>query len=219
MVMSKRRIVALKCLVWVGCLAPLMRLIIRAFGGRLTANPIEFITLSTGTWTLVFLLATLSITPLRKLTGLAWLVKFRRLIGLFAFFYVSLHFLTYIWLDKFFDLEAMVKDVIKRPFITAGFFAFLLLIPLAATSTAASIRWLGGRNWQWLHRAIYVSASSAVIHFWWKVKADTLQPKIYAAILAILLGYRVVSWMRRGHLRNKGAKPSKRELIGITPVP
>ncbi len=203
MAVTKGRIAALKCLVWAACLAPLARLIIRAIEGRLTANPIEFITLSTGTWTLVFLLATLGITPLRRLTGLPWLIKLRRLIGLFAFFYGSLHFLTYIWLDKFFDLGDMVKDVAKRPFITAGFFAFLLLIPLAATSTAASIRLLGGRKWQLLHRAIYVSAASAVVHFWWKVKADTRQPKIYAAVLAILLGYRAMSWMMRLRLNKK----------------
>ncbi len=192
--MTKRKILILKCLVWVACLAPLGRLVYRGFAGRLTANPIEFITLSTGTWTLAFILVTLSVTPLRKLTGLAWLIKFRRLIGLFAFFYACLHFLTFVWLDKFFDLSDMVKDVIKRPFITAGFFAFLLLIPLAATSTAWAIRKMGGRNWQLLHRIIYLSAAAAVVHFWWKVKADTRQPLIYATILGVLLLYRVSAW-------------------------
>jgi sulfoxide reductase heme-binding subunit YedZ len=191
---TKRKILILKCLVWVACLAPLGRLVYRGFAGRLTANPIEFITLSTGTWTLAFILVTLSVTPLRKLTGLAWLIKFRRLIGLFAFFYACLHFLTFVWLDKFFDLSDMVKDVIKRPFITAGFFAFLLLIPLAATSTAWAIRKMGGRNWQLLHRIIYLSAAAAVVHFWWKVKADTRQPLIYATILGVLLLYRVSAW-------------------------
>jgi sulfoxide reductase heme-binding subunit YedZ len=176
---------------------PLARLIWKGLHDGLGANPIEFITLSTGTWTLVFLLATLAITPLRKLTGQAWLIRFRRLIGLFAFFYAALHFTTYIWLDKFFDFSEMLKDVAKRPFITAGFTAFLLLIPLAATSTAGSIRRLGGRNWQLLHRLIYVSALSAVVHFWWKVKADTRQPAIYAAILAVLLGCRIIVWGRR----------------------
>ena len=202
--MTKRKIRLLKCLVWAGCLAPLARLLVRALTGRLTANPIEFITLSTGTWTLVFLLVTLSVTPLRRLTGRAWLIKFRRLIGLFAFFYGCLHFLIYIWLDKFFDVSDMVKDVIKRPFITAGFFAFLLLIPLAATSTAGAIRRLGGSRWQLLHRAIYVSAASAVIHFWWKVKADTRQPRIYASILAVLLLYRVAAWLVR---RSRNSRP------------
>jgi sulfoxide reductase heme-binding subunit YedZ len=202
--MTKRKVRLLKCLVWAGCLAPLARLLVRALTGRLTANPIEFITLSTGTWTLIFLLVTLSVTPLRRLTGRAWLIKFRRLIGLFAFFYGCLHFMTYIWLDKFFDVSDMVKDVIKRPFITAGFFAFLLLIPLAATSTAGAIRRLGGSRWQLLHRAIYVSAASAVIHFWWKVKADTRQPRIYASMLAVLLLVRVAAWLVR---RSRNSRP------------
>jgi len=188
---TRRRILILKCLVWAACLAPAGRLVFRGAAGRLTANPIEFITLSTGTWTLVFLLATLSVTPLRKLTGLSWLIRFRRLIGLFAFFYGCLHFTAYVWLDKFFDIPEMVKDVLKRPFITAGFCAFLLLIPLAATSTAGSIRRLGGRNWQLLHRAIYLSAVCAVVHFWWKVKADVREPAIYAAVLVALLLLRV----------------------------
>jgi sulfoxide reductase heme-binding subunit YedZ len=203
---TKRKILALKLMLWTACLAPLGRLVYRGLMGRLTANPIEFITLSTGTWTLVFLLVTLSITPLRKLTGLAWLIKFRRLIGLFAFFYAFLHFITYIWLDKFFDFSDMVKDVIKRPFITAGFFAFLLLIPLAATSTTSAIRKLGGRNWQLLHRAIYLSAAAAVVHFWWKVKADTREPAIYAAVLGVLLLYRVAAWGLRRHARHAGAQ-------------
>jgi sulfoxide reductase heme-binding subunit YedZ len=191
---TKRKIQALKCVVWIAALAPLARLGYRGYAGRLTANPIEFITLSTGTWTLVFLLLTLTITPLRKLTGLSRLIKFRRLIGLFAFFYGTLHFLTYIWLDQFFDVSAMSKDIAKRPFITAGFFAFVLLIPLAATSTAHSIRLLGGRRWQLVHRAVYISAVAAVVHFWWKVKADTRQPRIYASVLAILLLYRLIAW-------------------------
>ena len=214
--MTKRKILLLKCLVWMGCLAPLGRLIVRGLTGRLTANPIEFITLSTGTWTLVFLLVTLSITPLRRITGLAWLVKFRRLIGLFAFFYVSLHFMTYVWLDKFFAVSDMIKDVIKRPFITAGFFASLLLIPLAATSTTASIRWLGGKKWQLLHRAIYLSTASAVIHFWWKVKADTREPRIYASILAVLLLYRVVAWWLR---RSRDSRPALQRPAQSASVP
>jgi sulfoxide reductase heme-binding subunit YedZ len=129
---------------------------------------------------------------MRKISGMNWLIRLRRPIGLFAFFYALLHFTTYVWLDKFFDVVDMVKDVAKRPFITAGFSAFLLLIPLAATSTTASMRRLG-RKWQLLHRLIYISAVAAVVHFWWKVKADTRTPAIYASILAILLLYRVVS--------------------------
>lgn len=212
--MTRRKILILKCLVWAACLAPLGRLLYRGFTGRLTANPIEFITLSTGTWTLVFILTTLSVTPLRKITGLAWLIRFRRLIGLFAFFYACLHFTTYVWLDKFFDLSDMLKDVVKRPFITAGFSAFLMLIPLAATSTARAIRRMGGRNWQLLHRIIYLSAIAAVIHFWWKVKADTRQPLIYAAILAVLLVYRAAVWglarrARRIDVKRPGADVPK----------
>ncbi len=198
----------LKVLVWLFCLAPLSRLVWKGFHDGLGANPIEFITLSTGTWTLVLLLASLSITPLRRLTGISWLIRFRRLVGLFAFFYAAIHFTTYIWLDKFFDLREMLKDVAKRPFITAGFFAFLLLVALAATSTAGSIRRLGGRKWQILHRVVYLSACSAVIHFWWKVKADTRQPAIYAAILAGLLGYRFLYWIRHRQIRSV---PASRE--------
>jgi methionine sulfoxide reductase heme-binding subunit len=197
---TRRKLLAFKGMIWLAALAPLGRLVFRGIFGSLTANPIEFITLSTGTWTLVFLLATLSITPLRRLTGLAWLIKFRRLIGLFAFFYACLHFTTYVWLDKFFDVSEMIKDIAKRPFITAGFMAFVLLIPLAATSTAGAIRRMGGKNWQLLHRAIYVSSASAVLHFWWKVKADTRGPMIFASVLAVLLSYRVASWMWRRHL-------------------
>jgi methionine sulfoxide reductase heme-binding subunit len=191
---AKPKIVVLKSLIWLVSLAPLARLVYRGALGRLTANPIEFITLSTGTWALVFLLATLVVTPLRRITGLAWLIQFRRLIGMFSFFYASLHFITYIWLDKFFDVVEMIRDVAKRPFITAGFSAFLLLIPLAATSTAGWIRRLGGRRWQLLHRLIYPAALAAVLHFWWKVKADTRVPMIYAAILALLLLYRLGNW-------------------------
>ena len=183
--------------VWVLCLIPLVRLVWKGLHAGLGANPIEFITLSTGIWTLTFLMATLAITPIRTLTRQSWLIRYRRLIGLFAFFYGTLHFSTYVWLDKFFDVPEMVKDVFKRPFITAGFFAFLLLIPLAATSTAASIRRLGGRRWQWLHRLIYLSATSAVVHFWWKVKADTRIPFVYASILAALLAYRLIAWRVR----------------------
>jgi sulfoxide reductase heme-binding subunit YedZ len=198
---TKQKIFTLKLLVWLACLAPLARLAYRGAAGRLTANPIEFITLSTGTWTLVFLLATLSITPLRKITGLSRLIRFRRMVGLFAFFYACLHFTTYIWLDKFFDFPEMVKDVVKRPFITAGFFAFLLLIPLAVTSTSGWMRRLGGRRWQLLHRLVYLSAASAVLHFWWKVKADTRVPAIYAGILAALLLFRICAWAVRRRRR------------------
>ena len=170
---------------------PLTMLLYKGVTGSLGANPIEFITLSTGTWTLVFLLCTLGVTPLRRVTAQPWLIRLRRLLGLFAFFYASLHFVTYVWLDKFFDLSDMLKDVMKRRFITAGFLAFVLLVPLAATSTAWAIRKMGGRSWRLLHRLIYVSAIAGVVHFWWKVKADTRWPAVYASVLALLLAYRL----------------------------
>jgi sulfoxide reductase heme-binding subunit YedZ len=201
-----------KTAIWLLCLAPLIRLVWKGFHDGLGANPIEFVTLSTGTWTLVLLLVSLSVTPLRRLTGISWLIRFRRLIGLFAFFYAVLHFTTYIWLDKFFDLSEAVKDVARRPFITAGFFAFLLLIPLAATSTAGSIRRLGGRKWQLLHRLVYVSGASAVLHFWWKVKADTRLPAVYAAALAILLAYRLLYWTRHRQARIIPAKTAEPQV-------
>jgi methionine sulfoxide reductase heme-binding subunit len=207
--MSSRKILLLKIAVWIGCFVPLGRLLYKGWTGGLGANPIEFITLSTGTWTLIFLLATLSITPLRKLTGQSWLIRIRRLIGLFAFFYASLHFTTYVWLDKFFDFQEMAQDVMKRRFITAGFLAFTLLVPLAMTSTTWAVRELGGKNWQRLHRLIYLSAVSAVIHFWWKVKADVREPAIYAAILGGLLLLRLAITARE-----KYRKPSRRLKSG-----
>lgn len=183
-----------KPVVFLACLIPLGLLGWRAYQGNLGANPIEVITHSTGDWTMRFLLMTLAITPLRKLIGLNWLVRFRRMLGLFAFFYGLLHFTTYVWLDKFFDFHAMVKDVGKRPFITAGFTGFVLLIPLAVTSTAGWIRRLGGRRWQLLHRLIYFSALAGVIHYFWLVKADLRKPLQYAVILALLMAWRVATW-------------------------
>ena len=185
----------LKAALFLASLIPLIRLSWYGYSSQLGANPIEFITRSLGTWTLVFLLITLSITPLRKLSGWSWLIKLRRMAGLFAFFYALLHFITYIWLDQFFDLNSIYKDVIKRPFITIGFTAFVLLIPLAVTSTNAMMKKLGGKRWQMLHRLIYPIAIFAVLHYWWLVKKDITQPLIYAAVLATLLGYRV--WIKR----------------------
>src|SRR5215471_484385 len=166
----------LKVLVFFLCLAPVGWLGWRAWNQDLSANPIEFITRYTGDWTLRFLVFTLAITPLRKLLRLPDLIKFRRMLGLFAFFYACLHFTTYIWLDKYFDLGEMWKDVAKRRFITLGFAAFLLLIPLAITSTAGWIRRLGGKRWQALHRAVYVSAICGVAHYYWLVKSDVRKP-------------------------------------------
>jgi sulfoxide reductase heme-binding subunit YedZ len=172
------------------CLLPLARLIYFAGSGGLGANPIEFITRSTGTWGLVGLMVTLSVTPLRRLTGRADLVRYRRMLGLFTFFYACLHFITYVWLDQFFDPASIAKDIIKRPFITVGFTAFLLLIPLAATSTRAMMRRLG-RRWQQLHRLVYPIALLGVVHYLWLVKKDMTQPLIFGAVLALLLVMRL----------------------------
>jgi len=178
--------------VWIAllCLLPLMRLIALGVSGGLGANPIEFITRSTGTWTLVGLLVTLSVTPLRQLSGRADLIRYRRMLGLFTFFYASLHFITYIWLDQFFDPAAIARDIVKRPFITVGFTAFVLLIPLALTSTQAMMRRLG-RRWQLLHRLIYLVATLGVIHYLWLVKKDLTDPLIYGGILVLLLAVRL----------------------------
>jgi sulfoxide reductase heme-binding subunit YedZ len=154
------------------------------------------VTLSTGRWTLRLLLVTLAITPVRRVTGWNRLIGFRRMLGLFAFFYATLHFTIYLAIDQFFDWETIVEDVTKRPFITAGFAAFVLLIPLAMTSTRGWIRRLG-RRWQMLHRLIYVSSVLAVVHFIWKVKSDLRDPLWYASILGVLLGFRVVRWLAR----------------------
>src|SRR5437868_5460403 len=189
------------------CLYPLARLIYKYKFDWLYTNPIEFITLATGISTLTLLLATLAVTPVRKLAGLNWLIRFRRLLGLFAFFYACLHFMTYVWLDKFFDLHDMLGDVAKRPFITAGFVAFMSMVPLAVTSTAWSIRKMGGKNWNQLHRLIYLSGIAAVVHFWWKVKADHRRPATYGAVLAALLLYRVAKWAWP-HLHGGGTKPA-----------
>ena len=181
-----------KVVVFLLCLVPLEYLCLRAYQGELTANPVEFVQHFTGDWTLRFLLITLSVTPLRKLLNVPELIRFRRMLGLFAFTYVSLHFLTYIGPDQSFDLGGMWKDVVKRPFVSVGFLGFVLLIPLALTSTKGWIRRLGGRSWQALHRLIYVTALCGVIHYYWLVKSDHRLPLLYGAILAVLLLYRLV---------------------------
>jgi methionine sulfoxide reductase heme-binding subunit len=175
------------------CLMPLGWLVWRAYNSNLTANPVEFVQHFTGDWTLRFLLITLSVTPLRKLLNIPDLIRFRRMLGLFAFFYVCLHFLTYLWPDQNFDLAGMWKDVAKRPFITVGFLGFVLLIPLALTSTKGWIRRLGGKRWQALHRLIYVSALCGVVHYYWLVKSDHRLPLLYGAILVVLLLYRLAT--------------------------
>jgi sulfoxide reductase heme-binding subunit YedZ len=180
-----------KPVVFLVCLLPLAALGWQALHGELTANPIEFITHATGDWTLRFLIITLCVTPFRKILRLPELIRFRRMLGLFAFFYACLHFTTYIWLDKFFDLSEMWKDIAKRKYITVGFTAFLLLIPLAVTSTAGWIRRLGGKRWQMLHRLIYFSAVLGVIHYYWQVKSAVIRPLTYGAIVAVLLLWRL----------------------------
>lgn len=175
---------------FVVCLVPAGMLLWDAFTSGLGANPIEEITHRTGDWTLRLLLVTLAITPLRRLTGFTALLRLRRMLGLFAFFYASLHFLTWLVLDQFFDWQSIVADIAKRPYITVGFTAFVLLIPLAVTSTNAMMRRLG-RNWARLHRLVYLIGILGVIHYWWLVKADILEPAIYGSILALLLASRL----------------------------
>jgi sulfoxide reductase heme-binding subunit YedZ len=190
-----------KVVVFIVCLVPLGALIHRALHGGLGANPVEFVQHATGDWTLRFLIFTLAITPLRKLLHLPELIRFRRMLGLFAFFYVCLHFLTYIGADQSFDLAGMWKDVAKRRYITVGFLGFVLLIPLAITSTAGWVRRLGGKRWQMLHRAIYVSATCGVIHYYWLVKSDVRKPLFYGALVAILLLWRLGDWfVKKGRL-------------------
>jgi sulfoxide reductase heme-binding subunit YedZ len=181
---------AVRPALFIACLVPLAVLVFRGVADDLGANPIEEITHFTGDWALRFLLITLAITPLRRLTGNNRLVSYRRMLGLFAFFYACLHFLTWLVLDQFFDWEAMVEDVMKRPYITVGFTAFVLLVPLAATSTKRMVQRLGPW-WRRLHRAVYVVGALAVLHFLWLVKADIREPLIYGAILAALLFLRL----------------------------
>jgi sulfoxide reductase heme-binding subunit YedZ len=186
-----------KVLVFTLGLLPLVFLGFRALNGRLTANPVEFLQHFTGDWALRFLIITLAITPLRKSLNLPELIRFRRMLGLFAFFYVCLHFLTYIGPDQAFNLAGMWKDVEKRRYITVGFLGFLLLIPLAITSTKGWIRRLGGKRWQTLHRAVYIAAICGVIHYYWLVKSDVRKPVFYGVLVAALLLWRLADWLRK----------------------
>ena len=197
-----------KPVIFLACLAPLANLAWRALHAELGANPIEAITHSTGTCTLVFLLITLSVTPLRKLTRQYWLINLRRMFGLFAFFYGCLHLTTYVWLDKFFDVHEMLADIAKRRFITAGLAGFVLMIPLALTSTKGWIRRLGGKRWQALHRLIYLSAAAGVIHYIWLVKADLRAPLSYAFVLLVLLGYRIIASIASRAKATAGVAPA-----------
>jgi len=208
----------LKPIVFTLALVPLLRLAVLGLLGELGANPIEMITHQTGLRALTLLLVTLAITPLRRITGQLWLIQYRRMLGLFAFFYAVLHMLTYVWLDQFFNVHAMLKDIVKRPFITMGSAAFLMLVPLALTSTQSAIRRLG-RRWQQLHRLVYCSAVAGVIHFLWLVKKDIRQPMIYAVVLAALLGYRVFAAVlkRYGSRQTpRAASPAAEKRAGAT---
>ncbi len=194
-----------KVVVFIACLMPVASLVWRGFRNDLSADPITFITHRTGDWTLRFLVITLAITPLRKLLRLPQLIRFRRMMGLFAFFYVCLHFTTWIWLDHNFAWAELWKDVRKRPFITVGFTGFALLIPLAITSTAGWIRRLGGKRWQMLHRLVYATAICGVVHYYWLVKSDVRKPLFYGSLVAILLAWRLADWLNR---RRKAAPVS-----------
>jgi len=187
-----------KVIVFLLALVPLAMLLWSAYTSNLTANPIEYITRNTGKWTLRFLLITLAVTPLRRYLHLPELIRLRRMLGLFAFFYGLLHLTTYVWLDQFFDITSMVKDVAKRPFITAGFTAFVLMLPLALTSTTGWIRRLGGKRWQRLHRLIYFSTLAGVVHYYWLVKSDVRLPLLYGSLLALALLLRIPAWLARG---------------------
>ncbi len=196
MKLSSRQIAVLKVVIFTVCLMPLAWLSWGLWQDTLGANPVETLIRSLGRWALKFLLITLAITPLRRLTGIGALQRIRRMLGLFCFFYALLHWSTYLWLDQSLDWIAIAKDIIKRPFITMGMLAFTMLLPLAITSTNGMMRRMGGKNWQALHRAVYAIGICVVLHFWWMVKLDTTWPKIYAAVLALLLGVRLY-WLWR----------------------
>jgi sulfoxide reductase heme-binding subunit YedZ len=209
---TRRGRVALKVVAWAACLAPLGWLGYRAWGGDLSANPISFLTNTLGDWTLRILLASLAVTPLRIFFRWSWPVALRRLLGLFAFFYATLHFSVWLVLDHFFAWRQMGADIVKRPYITVGMAALVLMIPLAATSTAASIRRLGGARWQWLHRLVYVIGVCAVLHYVWLAKKANPAPYYYVAILVLLMAVRVGDWVRR-------AVGRRRVAVGRSPSP
>jgi sulfoxide reductase heme-binding subunit YedZ len=189
-----RREILIHCALIFLIYLPFIALFAGVFHGSLGPNPVEKITRETGQWTLRLLLATLAVTPLRRWLGAPWLIRYRRTLGLAAFSYGALHLLTYVWLDQFFDWEAIGRDILKRRFITAGMLSFAAMAPLAATSTRGWIIRLGGQRWQRLHRLVYLAAAAGVVHFWWLVKSDIRQPALYAAILAALLLARIMKW-------------------------
>jgi len=196
--MNKQQTVYVKAAIWLFALMPLARLIWLGVNEDLGANPVEFVERSTGTWTLVILLTTLSMTPIRLLTGQVWQIQLRRLLGLFMFFYACLHITTYVWLDYSFVWVDITKDIIKHPYVIVGFSAFLLTIPLAATSNSYLIKRLKS-NWKKLHQIVYLIAILGVLHFWWLVKKDVTEPIYYAAVLALLLGVRLYFKQKSAH--------------------
>ena len=180
-----------KTLLFINSLVPLALLGWDAYQRRLGANPLEFVTRTTGMLTLVFLLISLAVTPARKVTGWNWLVRFRRMLGLYAFFYGFLHFITYVWFDRFFNLKSTAEDILQRPFIAVGMLSFFLMVPLAVTSTDRMIKRLGGKRWARLHRLVYVAGAGGVLHYWMLVKSDARLPVRFAVVLGLLLGYRL----------------------------
>ena len=187
---------AVRATIFVLALLPFAELLRLGFTDRLGANPVEFVLRWLGTWTLVALLATLAVTPLRWMTGWAWLVRLRRMLGLYAFFYGTLHVMAYVWIDHFFNWPEIAADIAKRPYLTFGFVAYVLMVPLAVTSTNTMVRRLGGRNWQRLHRVVYLVGVLGVLHYWYHklAKNDLATPTLYALLLGTLLGMRVLRW-------------------------
>lgn len=206
--MKQRNIVLLKIAVWIGLLLPLAYLGYGIATNTLGANPLSEIEHFTGEWTLRLLVATLAFTPLRRLTGWNWLIRFRRLVGLFAFFYASCHFFAYLWFDQNFVLSSIVPDVLKRRFILVGFSAWLLLVPLAVTSTLGWIRRLGGKRWNTLHKLTYVCAVLGIIHFYWGQKADHRDPLIYGGILAVLFAIRIFYALKKSKSKQRTRVPA-----------
>lgn len=195
--LDARSVQRLKHALFAASLLPIAYLVWLVLTGNLGADPVELVRRKTGTWTLDFLVLTLAVTPLRRLTGWHWLVRLRRMLGLYAFFYASIHVVTYLWLDQLFDFSEIWRDILRRPLIAAGAISFVLMIPLAVTSTNAMVRRLGGRRWQYLHRAMYLVAVAGVFHFWWLVKVDYTRPLVYATVIGALLAARVVFAAKR----------------------
>jgi len=198
--LSEPTIVWLKGVIFVLALGPLAKLLVFGYQDHLGANPIEKVLRNTGFWTLTFLTLTMAVTPLRQISQRVWIGRFRRMLGLFAFFYAVLHFSTYLVLDQFFDWPSILKDIAKRPYITVGFTAFLVMIPLAFTSTDAMLRRLGGKRWRALHRLVYLITAAGVVHFWWLVKKDIIEPLIFALLLVLSLA------VRKFHSQRSGAR-------------